>query len=54
MSDIDLHQICAGREFYDKTMPELVERLRRLADAAGKLVPREDEDSRRCSTCRRR
>ena len=42
MSDLDFYQTRAGRVFYDQTVPELVEQVRRLADAVERLVDRID------------
>ena len=40
MSDVEFYQTRAGRIYYEKTLPELVEQLRRLAEAIEKLVAR--------------
>ncbi len=46
MNELEFYQTRAGRTYYEKTLPELVEQLRRLADAVDKLVARKDEDGR--------
>lgn len=46
MTDIEFHQTRAGRTYYEKTLPELVEQVRRLADAVEKLVERKGETDR--------
>lgn len=42
MSDLEFYQTRAGRTYYEKTLPELVEQLRRLAEAMEKLVAQND------------
>ena len=46
MSDIEFYQTRAGRTYYEKTLPDLVEQLRRLADAVERLVARTETNSR--------
>ena len=46
MSDVEFYQTRAGRTYYEKTLPELVEQLRRLATAVEKLVAQKDQDGR--------
>jgi len=46
MSDTEFYNTRAGRTYYEKTLPELVEQLRRLAEAVEKLVERKEEDER--------
>jgi hypothetical protein len=46
MSETEFYNTRAGRTYYDKTLPELVEQLRRLAEAVEKLVARNNEDGR--------
>ena len=46
LSDVEFHQTRAGRTYYEKTLPELVEQLRRLAEAMEKLVAQKDQDGR--------
>ena len=46
MSDVEFYQTRAGRTYYEKTLPELVEQLRRLAEAMEKLVAQKDQDGR--------
>jgi len=50
MSGVELYQTRAGRNDYEKTLPETVEQLRRLAEAVEKPVERKDEDERGCRT----
>ena len=38
MSDFDFYQTRAGRQYYEKTLPALVEQIRRLADAVERLI----------------
>jgi hypothetical protein len=38
MSDAEFYQTRAGRTYYEKTLPELVEQIKRLAEAVEKLV----------------
>ena len=38
MSDVEFYQTRAGRTYYEKTLSELVEQVRRLADAVERLV----------------
>ena len=40
MSELEFYQTRAGRQYYERTLPELVEQLRRLAAAVEKLVER--------------
>ena len=44
MSDVEFYQTRAGRTYYEKTLPELVEQLRRLAEAMEKLVAQKGQD----------
>jgi hypothetical protein len=37
---VNFYQTRAGRTYYEKTLPELVEQVRRLADAVEQLVER--------------
>ena len=46
MSDVEFYQTRAGRTYYEKTLPELVEQLRRLAEAMERLVAQKDLDGR--------
>ena len=46
MSDIPFHQTPMGRDFFDRTMPELVKQLARIAALLEKLTERQGEDSR--------
>ena len=46
MSDVEFYQTRAGRTYYEKTLPELVEQLRRLAEAMEKLVAQKNQDGR--------
>jgi len=46
MSDTEFYNTRAGRTYYEKTLPELVEQLRRLAAAVEKLVAQKDQDGR--------
>ena len=46
MSDVEFYQTRAGRTYYEKTLPELVEQLRRLAEAMEKMVAQKDQDGR--------
>jgi len=46
MSDVEFYQTRAGRTDYEKTLPELVEQLRRLAEAVEKLVAQNNQDGR--------
>ena len=46
MSDIPFHQIPMGRDFFDRTMPELVKQLARIAALLEKLAERQGEDRR--------
>ena len=43
MSDVEFYKTRAGRTYYEKTLPELIEQIRRLADVVEKLVARTDE-----------
>lgn len=40
MNEVPFYQTRAGRTFYEKTLPELVEQIRRLADAVERLEER--------------
>ena len=42
MSDLDFYQTRAGREFYDKTMPELVRQIARLNELLERVVEQLD------------
>ena len=44
MSDVEFYQTRAGRTYYEKTLPDLVEQLRRLAEALEKLVAQKDQE----------
>ena len=44
MSETAFHQTRMGRDFYDRTMPELVKQLTRLAAVLERLADREDRD----------
>ncbi len=46
MSDIPFHQTPMGRDFFDRTMPELVKQLARIAALPEKLAEHEDRDGR--------
>ena len=46
MSDTEFYNTRAGRTYYEKTLPELVEQLRRLAEAMEKLVAQKNQDGR--------
>ncbi len=46
MSDLEFYQTRAGRTYYETTLPELVEQLRRLAAAMEKLVAQKNQDGR--------
>jgi len=46
MSDVEFYQTRAGRTYYEKTLPELIEQLRRLAEAVEKLVAQKEGDGR--------
>jgi hypothetical protein len=45
MSEPAFFQTRAGRTFYEKTLPELVKEIRRLADAVERLTEKVDRDS---------
>jgi hypothetical protein len=40
----DFYNTRAGRTYYDKTLPELVEQFRRLAAAVERLAAQRDQD----------
>lgn len=42
MSEPAFYQTRAGRTFYEKTLPELVEQIRRLADAVERWTEKVD------------
>jgi hypothetical protein len=44
MSDVEFWQTRAGRIFYEKTLPELVKQIQRLAEAVERLTERLDAD----------
>ena len=44
MNEPAFYQTRAGRTFYEKTLPELVEQIRRLADAVERLTEKVDAD----------
>ena len=44
MSETAFYQTRAGRTFYEKTLPDLVMQIRRLADAVEKLTERKEPD----------
>lgn len=44
MSEPAFYQTRAGRTFYERTLPELVEQIRRLADAVERLSDRNPID----------
>lgn len=46
MNEPAFYQTRAGRTFYEKTLPELVEQIRRLADAVERLTEKVDTDSK--------
>jgi hypothetical protein len=46
MSDIPFHQTAMGRDFFDRTVPALVEQLTRIADLLEKLASRQGADGR--------
>ena len=46
MSETDFYNTRAGRTYYEKTLPELVEQLRRLAEAVERLVEQTSQDDR--------
>jgi hypothetical protein len=43
MSDVVFYRTRAGREYYEKTLPELVEQVKRLADALERLVDQTED-----------
>lgn len=46
MSDIPFHQTPMGRDFFDRTMPELVKQLARIAALLEKLAERDASGGR--------
>jgi hypothetical protein len=46
MSDIPFHQTPMGRDFFDRTMPELVKQLARIAALLEKLAERDAQGGR--------
>lgn len=40
MSDLDFYQTRSGRDFYDKTMPELVQQIARLNELLERVAER--------------
>ena len=46
MSDIPFHHTPMGRDFFDRTMPEFVKQMARIAALLEKLAERQGEDSR--------
>ena len=44
MTEVPFYQTRAGRTIYEKTLPELVKEIRRLADAVERLNERMDPD----------
>ena len=44
MNETPFHQTRMGREFYDRTVPELVKQLTRLNDILERLAERQDRD----------
>jgi hypothetical protein len=46
MSDLEFYRTAAGRQYYERTLPDLVEQLRRLADATERLVDKLDARDR--------
>jgi hypothetical protein len=46
MSDIPFHQTPMGRDFFDRTMPELAKQLARIAELPQKIAERTDQDGR--------
>ena len=46
MNDIPFHQTAMGRDFFDRTMPEIVKQLARFADLLEKIAERNNQDGR--------
>jgi hypothetical protein len=46
MSDVPFHATRLGQVFYERTLPELVRQITRLADAVEKLVERHGEGAK--------
>ena len=46
MDETPFYQTRMGRDFYDRTMPELVKQLTRLNEVLERLGQREDGDGR--------
>ena len=46
MNDIPFHQTPMGRDFFDRTMPELVKQLARIADLLETIAERRNQDGR--------
>jgi hypothetical protein len=45
MSEIPFHQTRMGRDFFDRTMPELVKQLARLNDILERLARQADAEA---------
>ena len=51
MSDIPFHRTVMGRDYYDRTLPELVRQITRLNDLVERLVAHlETKDDPPCRT----
>jgi hypothetical protein len=44
MNEVSFYQTRAGKTFYEKTLPELVQQVRRLAEAVERLTEKMGED----------
>jgi hypothetical protein len=51
MNDIPFHRTAMGRDFYDRTMPDVLQQITRLNDLLERLVARLDgEEEPPCCT----